>query len=389
MLAGKIVFPAIERIVYGQPAADALRVEAERLGASRVFLMVSRTMNRTTGEVGKVSAALGSRYAGLYDAMPAHTPREAVLDAARAASSKGADLIVTFGGGSLTDAGKMVRLCLQHRIDDIDGFDAFRSGVNPDGTGRIPAFDAPSVHQISIPTTLSAGDFNASAGCTDPRSKTKHSYRHPLLVPRIIILDPAPTVHTPLWVWLSTGIRALDHATEGLCSQFSTPVSDAYYVQALKLLGAALPRVKRNPGDLDARLDCQFATWLSTAGRHGGAQMGASHAIGHALGATCGVPHGYTSCVMLPHVLRYNRPAIAERQRLVAEAMGHPGEDAADVISAFLGELGLPRRLGEVKVTREQFAAIAEHTMHDAWLHTNPRKISTPEQVLEILDAAA
>ena len=70
-------------------------------------------------------------------------------------------------------------------------------------------------------------------------------------------------------------------------------------------------------------------------------------------------------------------------------AMGHPGKDAADVISAFLGELGLPRSLREVDVTRERFDAIVEHTMHDEWLHANPRKISSTEQVLEILDAAA
>src|SRR5262249_20863827 len=141
--------------------------------------------------------------------------------------------------------------------------------------------------------------------------------------------------------------------------------------------------------DLDARLDCQLATWLSTAGRIGGAKMGASHAIGHALGGTCGVPHGYTSCVMLPHVLRYNRTVNAERQALVAGAMGHPGEDAADVISAFLAELELPRSLRAVDVTREKFDAIVEHTMYDEWLHTNPRKITSPAQVLEILDAAA
>ena len=389
MQPGRFVFPAIERIVYGEPAAGVLEEEVRRLGVKRVFLMVSGTMNRTTDEVAKVRDALGSRYAGCYDAMPSHTPRDAVLDAARAARAAGADLIVTFGGGSLTDAGKVVRICLQHGVDHVDGFDAFRSSVGADGTRRNPAFDAPSVSQISIPTTLSAGDFNASAGCTDLRSRTKHSYRHRLLVPRVIILDPAPTVHTPLWVWLSTGIRALDHATEGLCSPFTNPVSDAYYVQALQLLGSGLPRVKHDPADLSARLDCQVATWLSTAGRHGGALMGASHAIGHALGATCGVPHGYTSCVMLPHVLRYNRSANAERQARVAAAMGHPGEDAADVISAFLGELGLPRRLREVHVTQERFDAIAEHTMHDEWVHTNPRKITRPEQVLEILDAAA
>src|SRR6185503_2004667 len=167
MQAGKFVFPAIERIVYGEPAARALRVEAQRLGASRVFLMVSGTMNRSTGEVGKVRDALGERYAGLYDAMPSHTPREAVLEAARAARAAGADLIVTFGGGSITDAGKIVRLCLRHGIDDLDAFDAYRLRLNPDGKFRPPAFDGPTVHQVSIPTTLSAGDFNASAGCTD------------------------------------------------------------------------------------------------------------------------------------------------------------------------------------------------------------------------------
>jgi len=389
MQSGKLVFPAIDRVVYGEPAAAALRAEAERLRANRVFLMVSGTMNRTTDEVARMRDALGSRYAGLYDRMPSHTPRDAVLEATRAARGAQADLIVTFGGGSLTDAGKIVRLALQQGIDDLDGFDAFRSRVGPDGVRRNPPFDAPSVHQVSIPTTLSAGDFNSSAGCTDLRSRAKHSFRHPQLGPRIVILDPAPTVHTPLWVWLSTGIRALDHAVEGMCSQFANPLSDMYYVQALKLLAAALPAVKRNPAGLEARLDCQLAAWLSTAGRVGGAKMGASHAIGHALGGTCGVPHGYTSCVMLPHVLRYNRAANAQRQALVADAMGHPGKDAADVITALLVELGLPRSLREVDVTRERFDAVAEHTMHDEWLHANPRRITTPGEVLEILEAAA
>ena len=389
MRSGMFVFSAIERIVYGKPAAHALQAEAERLGAQRVFLVVSGTMNRTTDEIAKVRDELGRRYAGLFDRIPSHTPRDAVLGAAREARAAGADLIVTFGGGSVTDAGKMVQLCLQHDITDVDGFDAFRVVVNPDGTGTIPDFDAPMVRQIAIPTTLSAGEFHAEAGCTDNRSKVKHAYRHPLFVPRVVIFDPAPTVHTPLWVWLSTGLRAVDHATEGLCSQFSNPASDASSLHALRLLSQALPRVKQNPDDFEARLDCQLAAWLSVAGRQGGVKMGASHAIGHVLGGTCGVPHGYTSCVMLPHVLRYNRPANADRQRLVAEAMGHPGEDAADVIAAFVADLGLPGRLAEVGVEREQFAVIAANTMRESLLHVNPRKISRPEEVLEILDAAA
>ncbi len=389
MRSGMFVFSAIERLVYGQPAAPTLRAEAERLSANRVFLVVSGTMNRTTDEIAKVRDELGSRYAGLYDRIPSHTPRDAVLEATREARAAGADLIVTFGGGSVTDAGKMVRLCLRHDITDLDDFDAFRVVINPDGTGATPDYDGPTVRQIAIPTTLSAGEFNFAAGCTDNQSKVKEIYRHPLLVPRVIILDPAPTVHTPLWVWLSTGVRAIDHATEGLCSQFSNPASDASFLHALRLLSQALPRVKRNPHDLQARLDCQLASWLSKAGRDGGVKMGASHAIGHVLGGTCDVPHGYTSCIMLSHVLRYNREANADRQRLVGEVMGHPGDDAADVIAAFVAELGLPSRLAEVGVTREQFGVIAANTMHEHWLHTNPRKINGPEQVLKILDAAA
>jgi maleylacetate reductase len=117
--------------------------------------------------------------------------------------------------------------------------------------------------------------------------------------------------------------------------------------------------------------------------------MGASHAIGHILGGTCDVPHGYTSCVMLPHVMRYNHPVNAARQRLVAEAMGEPDGNAADLVAGFIAELGLPGRLSEVGVTREQFAVIAQNTMHDPWLYTNPRKIDSPAQVVEILEAAA
>jgi maleylacetate reductase len=252
----------------------------------------------------------------------------------------------------------------------------------------VPKFEGPRVPQIAVPTTLSAGEFNASAGATDTRRNAKHSFRHAKLIPGVIVLDPAPTVHTPLWVWLSTGIRCLDHAVEGACSPTSNPASDGSFLHAISLLADALPRVKRDPADLDARLDCQLAMWLAISGRAAGVSMGASHALGHALGGTCGVPHGYTSCVILPHVLRYNHSANAKRQEKVAAAMGHPGGNAADAVSAFIGDLGLPRRLAEVDVARADYGKIAEHTMHDEWLHTNPRKIDRIEQVVEILEAA-
>jgi maleylacetate reductase len=107
------------------------------------------------------------------------------------------------------------------------------------------------------------------------------------------------------------------------------------------------------------------------------------------LGGSCGLPHGYTSCVMLPHVLRYNRSANGERQQLVAAALGHPGEDAADVLSNLIAELGLPRRLPDVGISPDQYPTIANNAMHDRWLHANPVRITSPEEVLKILEAAA
>jgi maleylacetate reductase len=147
--------------------------------------------------------------------------------------------------------------------------------------------------------------------------------------------------------------------------------------------------VKANPRDLDARMDCQIGTWLSTGALTSGVPMGASHGIGYVLGSAHGVPHGYTSCVMLPSVMRWNKSVNADRQALVAEAMGQPGKDAADVLDNFIRNLGMPRSLREVKVTPEHFEAIAKQAMATAWVPRNPRRIDGPAQVREILELAA
>ena len=250
---------AVERIVYGRPAAEVLAAEAARIGARRVFMLVSRTLDRETDWVDALRTALGDRYAGSCDGMPPHTPRDAVLDATAAARNAGADLIVSFGGGSLTDAAKMVRLALQHDIHSIEDFDRFVVRVQPDGSRLMPNYAAPEIGQIAIPTTLSGGDFNPSAGCTDPRTMLKEIFRHPKLMPRVIVLDPAVTLRTPTWLWLSTGIRALDHAVETICADTADPRSWLESLHAVRLLHSALPRTKADPGDQPARLDAQLA----------------------------------------------------------------------------------------------------------------------------------
>jgi len=386
---GQYDMPEIERVLFGRPAATVLAEEAERLAAARVFVLGSRSLQERTDEIDRVRAALGARWSGIWSGMPSHTPRDAVLEASAAARDAGADLIVTIGGGSITDAGKMLQLCLQHDIRDDAGFEPFVERVQPDGSRIRPHIDPPRVRQIAVPTTLSGGEFGYGAGCTDTRRRLKQLYRHPQFAPRVNVLDPAITVHTPEWLWLSTGIRALDHAVETLCSPFANPQSDGPAMHAVRLLRRGLERSKADPSDLATRLDCQIGVWASMDHNQCGVPMGASHGIGHVLGGTCNVPHGHTSCVMLPAVLAWNRDHNRERQALVSEAMGHPGADASDVVGAFIAGLGMPRTLSDVGVNDDQFRIVAENSMHDRYIYSNPRKIAGPDDVMEILRLAA
>ena len=384
MHKGRVVFGAMDEVVFGHPAAEAIVAQMDRLGAARAFLMVSGTLNRQTGEIEKIRKALGSRCVATFDAMPPHTPREAVIAAAEQARAAGADLIVTVGGGSITDGAKAVQLCLANDVRTVEDIERIRTHK-----GVAPPMNAPTVRQISVPTTIAGSEFSAIAGVTNARTKVKEMLRHELVMPRAAILDPALTVHTPEWLFLSTGIRAVDHCVEGICSLEAHPYADAQAVRGLSMLAQALPRVKANPGDLDARMDCQIGTWLSMAPLSAGVPMGASHGIGYVLGAVFDVPHGYTSCVMLPSVMRWNKQDNAERQALVSEAMGQPGKDAADVLDRFIHGLGLPRSLRDVRVGPEHFEAIAEQAMRTPWIPRNPRKIDTPAQLREILLLAA
>jgi maleylacetate reductase len=388
MVRGIHRYPPMERVIYGIPLQEALADEVERLGSRAVYVMASGTLARQTGVIEEVRRVLGNRIAGVCAKIGAHTPRVDVVAAANEARAANADVLLTVGGGSVTDAAKMVGLCLGNDISAPGELDALRAVITADGKTERPPTRPPGVRSIAVPTTLSAGEFTSFAGCTDTVRHVKESYGHPLMMPQVVILDPEVTVHTPEWLFLSTGIRAVDHAVEDICSVNPTPFSDGTSLQALRLLSAGLPAVKQDAANLASRLECQLGAWMSIMGSQNGVTKGASHGIGHVLGGTAGVPHGYTSCIMLPHVLRFNEPVNAARQAWVSEVLGRPGEPAADAVAELIGRLGLPLRLRDAGVKAEQLDSIAVGSMHDRWVHTNPRKIDGPSTVRALLDAA-
>ena len=386
--SGQMIFTAVEKVIFGEPAGQAIAAEASRLGAGRVFLLVGATLNEGTDEIRRIEYALGGRHAATWSGIAPHAPRSGVLAAAKAAREARADLIVTVGGGSVTDAGKIVPILLAHDAQTVEDFRPLHIHVSPDGQVVTPPHKTPDVRVICVPTTLSGGEFNPLSGSTNEANMQKQGYESRAMAPVSIILDPALTRHTPEWLWLSTGVRAVDHAVETLASHLSNPFCDGLAANALSLLADGLPRTKADHGDLEGRLNCQIGAWQSMISIVGGVPMGASHAIGHVLGGTCNVPHGYTSCVMSPHVLAWNAEHDASRQAKISAALGAPGEAASLVLDRFIRSLGMPRTLTEVGVKRDQLRRVADYTLLDIWGRTNPRPITTAADVMAILEAA-
>lgn len=388
MRPSAVVLTRTETVSLGVPAAQSVANEADKLGSQRVFILAGGTLARDTDEISRIEQALGSRHAATHTGISPHAPREGVLAAANHARAVNADLVVTVGGGSVTDAGKVMLLCLKHGFTTVDDFEPYHTSVDENGDMVVPVFEGPDIPIVCVPTTLSGGEFNPLSGATDTAIKLKQAYVHPAMAPVAVVLDPAITVHTPEWLWLSTGVRAVDHASETLGSHLSNAFFDGMAESALKLLSDGLPRVKADPADLEARLNCQIGAWQSMIPIVGGTPMGASHAIGHVLGGTCEVSHGHTSCVMAPYVQAWNAVVNADRQQRISAALGHPDRPASELLDALIRNLGMPRTLREVGVDESQFPLIAEYTLEDMWGRTNPRPIRNVDDVIEVLHLA-
>jgi maleylacetate reductase len=387
MKTGVFNYLELDRVHFGTPVADALHSEATQRGAQRIFVVTSRSLNRKTDAVRHALARIGPQVVGLFDECVEHTPRDSVIALAQAVRAAQADLIVSIGGGTVIDTVKVALVALAEGLTTIEQLDDWHLRVAADGSRVTPQPRPPSCRQIAVPTTLSGAEFSDLGGCTDTRFGTKQGYTGAFIGAAAVILDPRITVHTPARLWLSTGVRAVDHAVEALCSINAQPLIDATSVRALALLGRSLTRYASDPTDLDARLDGQLGAWLAATSIRR-TEYGASHGLGHALGADAGVPHGITSCVLLPTVMRYNAEVCQRQMAEIAAALGDPQTPAADQVEAMIARLGLPTRLSQLGFGHERLAIIAHKGMANPWVHSNPRKIHDAAQLEALLEQA-
>lgn len=384
-------YTALDSVYAGASASETLGSRVSQLEAKRVLLVASNSLAAATDQFAELRTALGDNCAGLVHDIGSHTPRTDVLRTIETARSVDADLLVSLGGGSIIDACKVVQLAIDQGLESeaqLIEYAQYGDGTRGSKYGDFSLFSgSPKIRQIAVPTTLSGAEFSNNAGVLNTEISAKEGYRGIDICPLSIIYDPQLSLHTPEWLWFSTAIRSLDHAVEGFCSADTHPFLDGHFLHAMHLFAESLPTCKQDPTDLAARSLNQQAVWLACCGL-GTVSHGASHGIGYILGSFCGVPHGHTSCVMLPAVLAWNAGQGENRQREISNALGNTGSSAAESVKALVSSLGLPTSLQEVGVKREQLAQIAERAAKHPVVRNNPRKIESADDVFEILELA-
>jgi maleylacetate reductase len=322
MRGGTHTFLPTERVHFG--AGSLEKIEGEARTKDRAFIVTGRSLYEKTDLIRRVEEILGEKHAGTFVGMSEHTPGSAVERAAKEA--RGSDLLLSVGGGSVIDGTKAVARKLGYPM------------------------------HVAVPTTLSGAEWAHRVGVTDEASGRKGGFADPRAVPPVVILDPEATLFTPEKLWLSTGIRALDHAVEGFLFGGDHPITDVTGLEGARRLVTYLPRSKEEPENLELRLELQLAAWLSYFGPFN-TPMGLSHGLGRRIGASYGVPHGYTSCVTLAPSLKVAKNRVPEdRWRKLKEALGG---DPAGRVAALVRELELPSRLRDVGVPEVDLESIA------------------------------
>ncbi|KAL6810219.1 hypothetical protein V8C40DRAFT_284182 [Trichoderma camerunense] len=373
-------------------AVDKHIVSLQR--ASRIYVICSGSLARHTKYLEQLTNILGDRCIGVRTGMKSHTKWSEIVEIAREVKTLQADMIITLGGGSLTDGAKIVAFAVANEAMDIDSLRTLTRDYQETTTVKCAS---PAIPIVAIPTTLSGAEYSPSAGGTDDVSCHKASFI--CRAPSLVFLDPKLSVKVPLSSWLSSGIRAVDHCVETMCNSISPPKNLEDAAKGLTLLVRGLCRSKSDENDLEARLLCQIGGVYAMRAIKG-ATLGASHGIGHQLGPF-GVGHGNTSCVLLPAVCLYNLPVNRDEQEVVKETLfsnlqirtilHSRGLSTADtlggILDALLRDLEMPRSLHDVGFQEENLHKLVANCLKDKWCRGNPRPLTTAEQVLDLLKA--
>jgi len=371
------------KIIFGENSVKDIGLEVDNLGGSKALIVTDQGVTQA-GLIERVVEALGRRYVGTFDDCVQDSGFKLVNDAAEFARTKGTDILISVGGGSVIDTAKGISVLL-------------REGGQLQDYAGVQMLNRPQTPHLVIPTTAGTGsEVTWAAVIKNEERNAKETLLDYYLIPNIAILDPTMIAGLPPQITAGTGMDALTHAIEGIHAMQRQPIADAMALHAIRLISEYLPRCVENGDDLFARGQQMIAATMAGIA-FGNAQVGLAHAIAHSIGALFGVPHGLANGIVLPHVMLFNLEDCADRYALIARAMDldvrglddlEAGRKAAEAVWQLTKTIGLTQKLRDAGVPEEGLTEAAELSMSDASIIYNPRMVIDAEEVLAVLKQA-
>jgi alcohol dehydrogenase len=378
------IFMNTTRVVFGSGSSKDVREEVRALGCARAVIVTDSVLATRTDVPGRVEKTLGDTCVGVFSDVVPDSGVHIVDAGAAFARERGADCIVSVGGGSAIDTAKGIAIVLKEggSLRDYEGFQVLKRPATP---------------HVAIPTTAGTGsEVTYVAVIKDHEAHQKLLFGDYNIIPNTALLDPDLTVGLPPNLTAATGMDAMSHAVEAIHSQQNEPIADGLSLHAIRLIREFLPRAVEDGKDLVARGQMLIASNMAGAA-FSNAQVGLVHAIAHTVGARYGIHHGLANSIVMPHVVRFNAVEVAATYRPVAAALGVAvdgltdeacAELVAERLAALAAKTGLPLTLSSQGVPESALPELAEATLADASIIYNGRTVLGAEELLEVYRAA-
>lgn len=313
----------------------------------------------------------------VYSEVQGNPTEKDVYDGVKAFKSGGCHWILGVGGGSPLDVAKAIRLMVTHSGDIFDYDDA------KDGWAKITANVAPF---IAIPTTAGTGsEVGRSSVIVNTKTKTKIIVFSPYLLANYVFADPTLTFDLPAKITAATGLDAFTHNVEAYLAKGYHPLADSIALGGIKLVVKSLKRAVESPRDVDARADMLMASMMGAIAFQKG--LGVTHSLAHPLSTLANVHHGLANGIMLIPAMKFNADIADQRltdicrsifavQNRDAEASA---EDAIHYFDQLCREVGIPKKLTEIGVSKDLLSELTEQAFHDTCWQNNPKPVTREE----------
>lgn len=283
------------------------------------------------------------------------------------------DGVIAFGGGSALDAAKAVALMAGQTLElwDFEDVGDNWTRVNAEGVAPI----------VAVPTTAGTGsEVGRASVITDDAQHIKKIIFHPKMLPGIVILDPVLTLGLPPKVTAATGMDALSHNLEALCSPFWHPMAEGIAIEGIRLVREFLPRAVADGTDLEARMQMIVASSMGATAFQKG--LGGMHALAHPLGALFDAHHGLLNAILMPYVLKANREVVTQRLERTARYIGLADASFDGFLNWVLqlrAQVGIPHSLGEIGIDESALEKIGRMATEDPSAGGNPIQFSAEQ----------